>query len=103
MKNPEEQKATDQKTQKTTYKSNVKHTSDGEMPDADSLSSDKEQTRSDVEAAYEAAPKASAREERIPESQGDLADRAEEEIENEIKGKIDRIREESRIPMRDRH
>jgi len=43
--------------------------------------------------------------ERIPESQGDLADRAEEEIENEIRGRIEQIRRESRSPglRRDRH
>lgn len=32
-----------------------------------------------------------------------MADRAEEEIENEIKGQIDRIREGSKFPMKDRH
>ena len=99
---------------KSHQKSNVKHTSDGEMPDADSVSKHA-QSQGDVRAAFNPDMQSGMQtgsqslehsgrvEERIPESQGDLADRAEEEIENEIKGRIDRIREESKFPSRDRH
>lgn len=93
----------EQKDKMKNKKSNVKHTSDGEMPDPNKVSSS-EQVKNDVWAAYDAGPKSHRTEERIPESQGDLADRAEEEIENEIKGRIDKIREESKFPSsKDRH
>ncbi len=35
-------------------------------------------------------------EERIPESQGDIADRAEEEIESDIRWRVERIRRATR-------
>ncbi len=66
MKNVEDQEMKKSKPQESIYKSNVKHTSDGEMPDADAHRTDEKWVQKEVEAAYEAAPKAQRREERIP-------------------------------------
>lgn len=72
-----------------TEKSNVLDTAGGEMPNPNAPGHGP--TKKELE-EFMKSPQPKQLEEKIPESSGDVADQAENEIENDIQGEIDRAR-----------